>query len=108
MMNEWDMQSTYFGSTAAEDMPSSDAVFDTEEFDRVYAAYADSKRQLNQLRVSRGYFPVVSLADGGQRLQVSASGSSSQSRSGSSKGKSKGKGKGKKGSKGSIQKVSFS
>ena len=52
--DESDVQS-YYGSTIADDMPSSDAVFDTEEFDRVYAAYADSKRQLNQLRVSRGF-----------------------------------------------------
>ena len=99
--DEWDVQSTYNGSTAADDMPSSDAVFDTEEFDRVYAAYADSKRQLNQLRVRRGFFPVVALTDGGKRLQVTASGSHSQSRSGSSQGKSEGKGKGKKGSKAS-------
>ena len=56
---EWDdVQSTYYGSTV-EDMPANDEVFDTEEFDRVYAAYADNKRQLNQLRVSRGFFPVV-------------------------------------------------
>ena len=100
---EWDTQSTYYGS-AVEDMPASDVVFDTEEFDRVYAAYADSKRQLNQLRVSRGFFPVVAVA-GGQQLPLgasaSASGSHSPSRSGSSKGKSKGKGKSKKGSKGS-------
>ena len=92
---EWDTQSTYYGS-AVEDMPASDVVFDTEEFDRVYAAYADSKRQLNQLRVSRGFFPVVAVA-GGQQLPLSASasasGSHSPSRSGSSKGKSKGKGK---------------
>ena len=77
-------------------MPASDVVFDTEEFDRVYAADADSKRQLNQLRVSRGFFPVVAVA-GGQQLPLSASasasGSHSPSRSGSSKGKSKGKGK---------------
>ena len=64
---EWDdVQSTYYGSTV-EDMPANDEVFDTEEFDRVYAAYADSKRQLNQLRVSRGFFPVVAVA-GGQQL----------------------------------------
>ena len=37
-------------------MPNNDVVFDTEEFDRVYAAYTDSKRQLNQLRVFRGFF----------------------------------------------------
>ena len=49
--DEWDVQSTY-GFTVADDMPSSDAVFDTEEFDRVYAAYANSKCQLNQMRVS--------------------------------------------------------
>jgi len=99
--DEWDVQSTYYGTTVANDMPSSDAVFDTEEFDQVYAAYGDGKRQLNQLRVRRGFFPVVALTDGGQRLQVTASGSHSQSRSGSSQGKSEGKGKGKKGSKAS-------
>ena len=71
-----DVQSTY-GFTVADDMPSSDAVFDTEEFDRVYAAYADSKCQLNQMRVSRGFFPVVAFTDGGQRIQVNASGSNS-------------------------------
>ena len=63
--------------------------------------YADSKRQLNQLRVSRGFFPVLALTDGGQHLQVNATGSNSPSRSGSSKGKCAGKGKGKKMSKGS-------
>ena len=36
--DEWDVQSTYYGTTVANDMPSSDAVFDTEEFDQVYAA----------------------------------------------------------------------
>ena len=94
------MQSTYYGSTAADDMPSSDAKTLRSS---IGSTHADSKRQLNQLRVSRGFFPVVALTDGGQRLQVnaSASGSQSPSRSGSSKGKSKGKGKGKKGSKGS-------
>ena len=59
--DEWDVQS----------------VFDTEEFDRVYAAYAGSKCQLNQMRVSRGFFPVVALTDGGQRIHVNASGSNS-------------------------------
>ena len=47
---------------------------------------------------------MLAITDGGQRLQVNASGSNSPSRSGSSKGKSKGKGKGKKGSK-NVQKV---
>lgn len=77
-------------------------IFDAEEFDRVYASYTDAKKPLNQLRVSREFYPVVSVADPNFQMPHSPAGSNSPSKKGSTKGrgKSKGKSKSKKGSEG--------
>ena len=34
-----------------------------EEYDQAYAAYLDARKQFSDLRLSRGYFPVVALGD---------------------------------------------
>ena len=57
--------------------------FDVEEFDEIYAAYADAKNKLNRMRTSRGFYPVVALVDRHSSPSPSSPGS-------------KGKGKGKK------------
>ena len=91
---EWD--ETYFGSqvdwspTASEWNPSEAAVqdeslFDVEEFDSVYSAYADAKSRLAQLRQSRGFYPVVALVDG-KGSSMSQGGGSSKSKGQSKKG----------------------
>ena len=57
------------------------------EYDDVYAAYVEARQKMNQLRVSRGYYPVVAVVP------------TEQKGSGSYKGSSKGKSKSKKGGK---------
>ena len=63
--------------------PDEDAVFDVEEYDSVYASFAEARGKLNALRTSRGFYPVVALVD-----KPFAS-SSSSTRTKGKKGKSK-------------------
>ena len=66
------------------------SLFDTEEFDQVYAAYTDAKQRMQQIRQSRGFYPVVVMVD---QRQAPFSPLSSFPTSPSPSGK---KGKGKK------------
>ena len=66
------------------------------EYDDIMANYIEARQKLNQMRVSRGYYPVVAMVPEG------ASRSSSQGGSFSGGGKGK-KGKGDKSKKGSKQ-----
>ena len=65
--------------------------FDTEEYDEAYASYVDARKRFNDLKLSRGFLPVVALQDSGPS---SSSTSSQKPFKGMGKGK-KGKGKGK-------------
>ena len=69
------------------------SLFDTEDFDQVYAAYTDAKQRMQQLRQSRGFYPVVAMVD--QRQMPL--GSSTTPRSPSPPSGKKGKGKKSKG-----------
>ena len=69
-------------------------VYDVDEYDDVLANYQDAKAQMNALRTSRGFYPVVAMLPNATR---SPSGGKSRNKGGS---KSKPKGKGKSGSKG--------
>ena len=65
-------------------------VYDVEEYDEVLvAAYADAKAKMNQMRVSRGFYPVVAMVE-----RPSSPGKGKASSSSSKKGKNK-KGRGK-------------
>ena len=67
-----------------------------EEYDQVYAAYLDARKRFSDLRLSRGYFPVVALGDpsaGNLSPGVLSPPSSPTSKGGKGKTK-KGKGKG--------------
>ena len=108
----WDQDQTYFGEDVTEDWfddpeealwqdeddniffdaasIDENSLFDTEEFDQVYAAYTDAKQRMQQLRQSRGFYPVVAMVD---QRQAPFSPSSSFPTSPSPSGK---KGKGKK------------
>ncbi|CAE7220782.1 spa [Symbiodinium microadriaticum] len=68
-------------------------VFDVEEFDEIYASYADAKAKLNAMRTSRGFFPVVALVDKGAGRSLSPGKTGGKSRGGKPKGKKKGKDK---------------
>eukprot|EP00439_Symbiodinium_sp_Y106_P058300 s5127_g8.t1 len=48
-----------------EDQDPDTDVFDVDEFDEIYASYADAKARLNAVRTSRGFFPVIALVDKG-------------------------------------------
>ena len=74
-----------------------------EEFDSAYASYTDARKRFNDIKMSRGFLPVVALTDQQQPLPTGASSSASTTsptswqRKGKGKGgKSKGKGKGGK------------
>ena len=87
-----------FYETDNPDTHEAETMFDTEEFDHVYATYVDAKQKLNQLRQARGFFPIVALGDGKGQMPVVAKGSASSSGGGGSPKGRKGKG-GKSGAK---------
>ena len=92
-MGEWDdpePDDTFYYDEAQEEL---DSMFDTQEFDDIYSTYVDAKNRLNQLRQSRGFYPVVAVVDGGK-------GQAPLMAQGSGKGKSKSPGKSKSSSKG--------
>ena len=70
--------------------------YDTEEFDTVYATYVDAKQKMQQLRQSRGFYPVVAMVDNQfPRAPAPSSSSGSPGGGGGKKGgKKKGKSKG--------------
>eukprot|EP00913_Durusdinium_trenchii_P001396 g1291.t1 len=84
-----DDEAFFYDATSVDDS----SLFDTEEFDQVYAAYTDAKQRMQQLRQSRGFYPVVAMVD--QRQMPL--GSSTTPRSPSPPSGKKGKGKKPKG-----------
>ena len=70
------------------------STFDVASWDDAYAAYLDARKRFNDLKLSRGYLPIVALQD--SNLQPGTSSPSRSSGGGSPKGK-KGKGKSKGG-----------
>ena len=89
--NYVDWSEEYYDPTyAAVDEPELENIYDVSEYDDVFASYVEAKSQLNRMRTSRGYYPVVAMVQG----PVSGGGD----RKGSSKGKKgRGKPKGKSG-----------
>lgn len=74
----------YPGTYAVDEERNVEVPYDHEEYDNVFSSYIEAKSQLNRLRTSRGFYPVVAMVQqpgGGDR--------------GPSKGKSKSKSKGK-------------
>lgn len=65
-----------------------------QHYEEAYATYLDARRQMANLKASRGYYPVVALADT-STFPTTLSSPTSQFPKGPGKGKSKGKGKGK-------------
>lgn len=83
---QWvDYDAGYFddNDTAHGDEQDSE-VFDVDEYDAIYANFVEARSKMNQMRVNRGFYPVVALIDS------SGKGGSNRSKS---KGKQKGKGK---------------
>lgn len=60
-----DWSEDYYDQTyAANDDPDHDDAFDVQEYDDVFASYVEAKSQLNRMRTSRGYYPVVAMVRG--------------------------------------------
>ena len=69
-----------------------------EEYDSAYASYIDARKRFNEIKLSRGYLPIVALTDGNVSPGAASPHSSASPVSpGRGKGKTK-KGKGKGGS----------
>lgn len=79
------------------DAEQSEAIFDVDEYDEVFATYQDAKSRLNALRTSRGFYPVVvALESQGKGAAPRPKGSGPGFiKKGKNKGKSKGSSKGK-------------
>ncbi|CAL1148549.1 unnamed protein product [Cladocopium goreaui] len=72
------------GATAS----NHEQVFDVEEFDEIYANYAEARGKLNALRTARGFYPVVAVVEKPQNYDGGKKGKS-PTRSQKGKGKSK-------------------
>ena len=49
-----------------------DDCFSVDEYDEVYANYVDARKRMNDLRLARGFYPVVALGPDGQSSSVAA------------------------------------
>ena len=92
--DEFDQEAGYYG-----DEPPPDPSAEAQAYDEAYAAYLDARKRFSDLKLARGFLPVVALADAQANLTPGLSPTSSTSSPGRGKGKgpkgSKGKGKGK-------------
>ena len=94
--SQFDADAAYYEN--AEYDAVEDAEYDVEAYDEAYAAYFDARRRFQDLKLSRGFYPVVALADQG----AMSTSSSSQTPIGTGRGKgyggggeAKGRGRGK-------------
>ena len=88
--DEFDDDAAYFQEEC--DTQEHDGEFDVSEYDEAYATYTDARKRFNDLKMSRGFLPVVALQD-----QSSTATSSQAPRPQFGKGYGSGFGKGKKG-----------
>ncbi len=84
----FDEDAVYYQEEQPVDLPY------VEEFDEAYAAYVDARKRFNDIKLSRGYLPIVALTESQANLSPGISSTPSSPTSPSGKGK-KGKGKGK-------------
>ena len=85
----------FHGDDQADDW---DTPFPVESYDEAYAAYVDARKRFSDLRLSRGFLPVVALSDpsaGNLSPGLSSPGGSPSSSKGKKGGKGFGGGKGK-------------
>ena len=76
--------------------PSTEDVLDVDEYDDVYTNYVEARKRLNDLKLARGFYPIVALGPEFGSRSVSSTGKGTKSRRGKGKGKTrptKGKGK---------------
>ena len=59
----FDQDAVYYQSGDGEIDASTEPPWSVEEYDEAYAAYLDARKRFNDLRLSRGFLPVVALND---------------------------------------------
>ena len=95
--DSFDAQAAYY-EDSEHGQPLSDENFDTDQYDDAFAAYLDARRRFQDLKLSRGFYPVVALADQGALPAAASSqqpvGKGKGFGGGKSNGKPKGRGKG--------------
>jgi len=87
----FDVDSEYYAATTS-------AEYDVDEYDDVYSNYVEARRRMNDLRLSRGYYPIVALAPAS--FQDGAKSRKGKPGKGRGKTKARGKGSNTKGRKG--------
>ena len=96
--DEWFEPELPDGTFYEETIDDTKNIYDTEEFDEVYSTYIDAKQRLNQLRQSRGFYPVVAVVNGKGQAPLVAQNPKGSAKGGKTKNKPKGKNSGSKGS----------
>ena len=91
--DSFDAQAAYY---EASEQPEADETFDTDQYDEAFAAYLDTRRRFQDLKLSRGFYPVVALADQGALPAAASSQQPVGKGKGFGGGKSKGKPKGRR------------
>eukprot|EP00435_Cladocopium_sp_Y103_P011780 s1452_g3.t1 len=90
-----DFESEYGYFHDEHDLPENEQAtesFDVEAYDEAFAAYLDARKRFSDLRLARGYLPVVALTDpAAGNLSPGTTSPTRSSGGGSPKGKSKGK-----------------
>jgi len=91
---EWhDAEDEFYGEDDVEDWYDADGwterAHDVDEYDDVYSAYVEARQRMNELRLARGFYPIVALAPG-----------PGAPRAEKGFGRGKGRGKARKGTKG--------
>ena len=62
---EFDNDAVYYQGTTEPNDPMAEA----ELYDEAYASYIDARKRFNDIKLSRGYLPIVALTDAGLALQ---------------------------------------
>ena len=57
--DDFDAEAGYYHGADTEDP----VPFDVADYDETFAAYTDARRRFNELKLSRGYLPIVALSD---------------------------------------------
>ena len=107
----WQDDDAYWtGEDSATDYPAEqeeEEAYDPGEYDEIFAAYTDARRRFNELRLNRGFYPIVAVVDdggGGSTSSPPKKGGKAKGRgrgtpakggAGRGRGKSKGKGQAK-------------
>ena len=94
---EWEDEDAYYETAdSSEPLAQTQAEIEAmiDEYDDAYSNYTAARNKMNEVKRSRGFFPVVALTPGGKGYPVVAQSKGYPSSKGKGRGKTKGKNKG--------------